>query len=648
MQIAAAVFGISRYEDASINRSAYRLHYAAKDADSFCKYVQAAWAAASDTAIECFTDSTATSTAWSSSITRLSAFDPDIFIVYLSGHAIRAEDSNAQFCLADSSNDGGTLDFLAIDRAFEQIGAETSILLLDCCYAEGVVKQSAFFRSLAGSHARIFLCSARSDQRSCEDSTIQHGLFSNAALRGLAEISPLADGAGYVDIDNLFAFVSEDVSKRAFARKERARQEPVRGGLSTSRLRLPTASVGTLGDHISTYDAVATSFRRWLMRSAALALLLFVISDLSFQHLVVRADGTIAVHSGLPPLDPIRRVLPWGIVDTGFHRSTLNQNDKTSSDTIKALERGRLVANRLWGAAGWPALLAPALATDARHTLSVLLAGRPDQATSEYDPTIHEPPIEPFVALVSLSPQIDRQVAKESVAYRLPNVDLDCSVDVSNYIEFPHLQPGTTQFVKEMDWRMATAVTPETQASNFHSVSRIVAYRHFIFARERAQGVRHTNYDGVQEFGRLADWAQSSWTPTDLPPIPHPSSWCSLTEAFLFALSSEPKIASLGEHTLLRYLKSYDRSKQGDALPEYPSIALSLLLIVGQHRQLGAAIVDGVSAFLRNDDRGLDGTVDFVDWLEAIAPETPFPSATRAFLLESLANLSKKMIFMRS
>ena len=636
MRIAAAIFGISAYEDDAIVGSIDRLHYAADDAVSFKRYVEAAYSFASEIAIECFTDSNATFDTWSSSIDRLSSFKPDTFIVYLSGHAIRSEDSNSFFCLADTSGPDSALDIQTIDHALARVGAETSLLFLDCCYAEAIVEQSEFFRSLCGDQARIFLCSARSNQRAWEDSSIQHGLFSNALIRGLADISPLADQTGFVDIDDLFTFVSQDVSTRAFARKERARQEPVKGGLRTSRLRLPTASANVLGSQISTYKAVAISFRRWLIRASVLVFIFVTISDLAIQHLQIRADGSIVVHSGLPIFDPLRRMLPGGIVDTGFDNRDLDRNFDANKDNIKAIEARHLMANRLWKSSAWPTRLGPALTTEARQSLSILLNGSLDRSAIGFDPNFHAPPISSFVALFSLSPRYERQTAEDVFSYALPEMDLKCGDEVDNRIDFPSLLPNTSRFIKELDWRLATPNTLKERQKNFDISTRIVAYRSYTFQREEAQGTNHPQYDAVREFRRLADWAQSLQMPTGSFPIGHIGSWCSLTHTFLSALGRDPEIAVAGEENLLKILRHYKSDVHGDVLPERSAFALSLLAIVAQHRPLNERVVDTVSALLRNDDRGLDGAIDIVNWLEKIAPSSRFPNLTRNFLLETL------------
>ncbi len=637
MRVGAAIFGISEYSDINLNTGANKLLYASEDVLSFERYVRAAWSTATLLTIECWTDHSATSSEWSSSIERLAAFKLDLFIVYLAGHAFRTEQDNAVFCLADAHGNDGVLTSEEIDRAFESIGAGTSVLFLDCCHAEAVVAGTRFFRVLDGSRARLFLCSARSEQRAWEDSTIQHGLFSNAVIRGLADTSPLSSVDGYVDVDDLFIFVCEDVSKRAFAQKNQARQEPVRGGMSTSRVRMPTASVAELGDQISTYQALATTFRRWLTRAAVFLIAFIVITDLSYQHLMIDSEGDIVARSGLRIFDPLRRMLPGGIIDTGFDRSDLDQNPDANTGAFSKLVNGSLLANRLRYSTAWPTKLGPLLKTEARQKLSIFLHARLDDGADGYNSAVHGPRIEEFLTLKTLDQTMDVDSVKKAFAYDLPNIDLGCWENIVNKIDFTLSNPSTTRFLKELDWHFLVTVDTDDRNKSFGKLLKIVAYRHVADARERASGIRNLKYDGVREFARLADWARSPRFRSVISEIKHPNSWCALSEVFVVALTDDDKAASNAEGILLAQLETYDKAETGDVLNSGAAMALSLLAIVARHRYLEERTVDRVSRFLRTDERGLDGPPEFAEWLTAIAPLMPFPKDTRGFLLDTLS-----------
>ena len=636
MRVGAAIFGISEYVDVTLNADDNKLHFASNDALSFEKYVRAAWPISVNHAVQCWTDRNATLAQWSSSIAHIATTKPELFIVYLAGHALRSDNSNVAFCLTDTRDEDSAITSKIIDQTFNVVDAKISILFLDCCYAEAIVNQTAFFCKLARSRARLFLCSARSNQPAWEDVSIKHGLFSRAVIRGLANNSPLANRDAHVDIDHLFAFVSDEVSKNAFARKDRARQEPVRGGLSTGSLRLPTASNISLGSQISTYDAVAAGFRRWLVRLFLFLIASFVISDLTFQHLAVDTHGKIVARSGLPLFNPIRRLLPGGITETGFNSSDLNRSETETTEDIAALDNGTLLAYRLWESYAWPAILATNLATEPRQRLSIFLNARLDHTAEKYNPNFHAPPFDEFMALFALKPNIDLKVTAKAFEYDMPEVHLDCTRDVANYLDLTTLTPATDRLNKELDWRLSLAADPEDHREKLQEALRIVAYRHLVLTREKERGVQNLKYQGVEEFRRLADWARTPRYRSFIPGMMHSGSWCSIAEAFIAVLSNDKNVSMAGERYLLTLVHTYDSASTGDALNYNAEIGLSLLSILAREITLEDSTVDSISGFLRRDKRGLDGLPDLVAWLAEIAPTTPLPADTLQFLVDTL------------
>lgn len=634
MRVAAILFGISQYEDVGLNRGSNALRYAANDAESFERYVRAAWSTASHLSIECWTDRDATSAQWLSSIERIAVEKPDLFVAYLAGHALPDGENSSAFCLADAKDRAGILKAEDFDRAFRSVGARTSVLFLDCCHAEAVIAKADFFHVLEDSAARLFLCSARGGQRAWEDAAIRHGLFSNAVISGLAEISPLTDVDGYVEIERLFGFVCDDVSRRAFAARNRERQEPVRGGLSSARLRLPTASVAVLGRQISTYEVVAIAFRRWLTRAAMLLFAAIAISDLSFQHLLVDAEGSVVAHSGLPIFEPLRRAIPGGVIDTGFDRDNLYIYDPTNTEVFDALENRRLVGSRLWASTAWPANLGPLLATEERREFSILLHGRLQEGIGSENADLNAPPIEELVTLRVLNPNLHRTAIDNVFDYGVPNVDLDCGEDAFGTIDLTHLNPPSIRFLRELDWRLSTANSIEERASRFAAASRLVGYR---YAHARVDDIGDWEYYGVLEFERLADWAVSDqYGGTAALPVENGDSWCSLVNDFVAALTAGRNRALDGEEALGALVETYNSDLTGDLVVGDAELGLALLAIVARLGSLEDATIDQVTYFLRSDSRGLNGTPQFVEWLVTVAPWIAFPEDTLTFLFESL------------
>ena len=414
---------------------------------------------------------------WTEAIDALHEARFDLFVGYLAGHAIKRDDDDFNFCLHDGDiEDGsqrGILSGTDIDHAFARVSARTSILFLDCCHAEGIVAGTSYFRSLEGDRARLFLVSARSDQRAWEDDSIGQGLFSNAVTQGLADGSKIAAPDGFVDVDRLFARVSENVAARVFSRKSEARQEPIRVGVTAAPVRLPAASVTALEDQISTYNALILSLRGWLRSVLLMAVATAVVTDFSFQHLAVDADGDIVARSGMHLLDPFRRTLPGGIVDTGFDVDDIAPRDEVDTSNHDALRDGRLLANRLRDLRGWPNRLGPLLKPRVHASMSLLLSGELPASEGIFESTMH-PPLEELAALISLRAIETIDAVARSLGYRVPEESFDCATDVSQTLDFTHLNPTTDAFLKELDWRIVLA---KDRSRALATAGRLVAYR---------------------------------------------------------------------------------------------------------------------------------------------------------------------------
>ena len=631
MRVGAALFGVSRYAAQALNDGPNRLQYAADDVRSFASYARAAWANADSLTLRLATDDGASSASWTEAIDILHEARLDLFIGYLAGHGIKRDSDHYHFCLHDADiEDGsqqGIISGADVDHAFARIGARTSILFLDCCHAEGIVAGTFYFRTLNGDRARLFLVSARSDQRAWEDHAVGHGLFSNAVTQGLADGSTIAAPDGFVDVEALFARVSEQVAARAFSRKGRARQEPIRGGATAAPVRLPTASVAALEDQVSTYDALRLSLRRWLQRVLLMTVAATVVTDLSFQHLAVDAEGDIVARSGIHLFDPFRRTLPGGIVDTGFGADDIAQRDEVDTSDYDALREGRLLANRLRGLGGWPTKLGPLLKPRVQASLSLLLSGELPVSAEVFESAMHRPPLDELAARISLKAGETIDSAARNFEYLVPEESLDCAADISRTFDFSHLSPSTTEFLKELDWRMVLA---KDRSRALATAGRLVAYRLHVNVREGSFGEDPT-YDPRSEFARFAAWSTGSAV-SDF----DTGGWCEPVALLFAALGSEGDVAAAAERALVETVRAFDLATHGDAAPTEVEISLMLLAIIAQHRALEGATIDGVARFLREDERGLDGPPIFVQWLSTIAPLTPFPDLTREFLLDAL------------
>ena len=631
MRVGAALFGVSRYAAQALNDGPNRLQYAADDVRSFASYSRAAWTNADSLTLRLATDDGASSASWTEAIDTLHEARLDLFIGYLAGHGIKRASDHFHFCLHDADiEDGshqGIISGADIDYAFARVGARTSILFLDCCHAEGIVAGSSYFRSLNGDRARLFLVSARSDQRAWEDDSFGHGLFSNAVTQGLADGSTITGPDGFVDVEVLFARVSKNVAERAFSRKGGARQEPIRGGVTAAPVRLPTASVTALEDQISTYGALILSFRRLLQRALLIAVAAAVVTDLSFQHLAVDADGDIVARSGIRLLDPIRRTLPGGIVDTGFDADDIAPRDDVDISDYDALRDGRLLANRLRGLGGWPTKLGPLLKPREQASLSLLLSGELPASAEMFESTMHPPPLKELAALIGLRAGETIDAAARSFGYQVPEENFDCAADISRTLDFTHLNPKTDEFLKELDWRIVLAKDRSTALA---TAGRLVAYRLNVNVREGSFG-KDPTYDARREFARLAAWS-AGIAVSDF----DAGGWCQPIALLLAALGNEDDLAAAAERALVETVRTFDLGTHRNVAPPEVKISLFLLAIIAHHRALEGATIDRVAGFLREDERGLNLPPTFVQWLSTIAPFGPFPDVTREFLIDAL------------
>ena len=624
MHVGAALFGVSRYKAQALNDGLNRLQYAADDVRSFASYVRAVWSNADSLTLRLATDDDASSASWTEAIDTLHQAKLDLFIGYLAGHGIKRDGDRFHFCLHDADIENGIqkgiISGTEIDHAFARVGARTSILFLDCCHAEGIVAGTSYFRSLNGDRARLFLVSARSDQRAWEDDSIGHGLFSNAVMQGLADGSAVAAPDGFVDLESLFAQASENVAARAFSRKDGARQEPIRGGVAASPIRLPTASITVLNDQIPTHDALRLRMRRWLSRALLVSVVVFVVTDLSFQHFAIGANGNIVVRSGIWLFDPFRRIFPGGIIDTGFYRDHLKFRDPDNSSDYDALKH--LHVNRLHGLRGWPKTLAPLLEAPRPQTsLSLLLSAELPASAESFDSSKGPPPLKELAALIGLRADRTIDAVARSFKYHVSEEDLDCSDDASQIFNFSHLNPKTTEFLREIDWRM---VLTKNRLKALATVGRLVSYR-------LVHNGAMSGYDAKREFARFADWSAGSTVPNL-----NASGWCDPASLLVDALGDKSDLAAMAEQTLVETVRTFDLGTHGDMAPPEVEVSLFLLAIIARYRDLEDTTIDGVSWFLREDKRGLSGPSSLVQWLSAIAPLTSFPDTTRKFLIDAL------------
>ncbi|MDE0031944.1 MAG: hypothetical protein OXU75_02215 [Deltaproteobacteria bacterium] len=249
-------------------------------------------------------------------------------------------------------------------------------------------------------------------------------------------------------------------------------------------------------------------------------------------------------------------------------------------------------------------------------------------STKLFESTMHPPPLDELAAFISLRGGETITATARSFGYQVPEESLDCAANISRTIDFPQLNPGTAEFLKELDWRMVLA---KDRSKALATAGRLVAYRLNVHVINGSFGDENPNYDARSEFARFATWSAGSAV-SDF----DADGWCKPAGLLLAALGDEGDVAATAERVLFETVRTFDLGTHGIVAPSEVEIALFLLAIIAQHRALEGATIDGVAGFLRDDESRLNGPPIFAQWLSTIAPFTPFPDMTREFLIDAL------------
>ena len=198
--------------------------------------------------------------------------------------------------MADAELGRQSLNGSRIRSLLDKISAEYIIVLIDGCHAEAVATSIGLPVNLHAGKGRLIIASARADQRSWEDDSLQRSLFSDVVLRGLSLGSPIADLSGRVDVEaRLVPYLREQVPLEAATRKGRQAQEPVSGGWMAQPLMLPTIEARSLGRPLTTVETIRAGIRRALFGLAGVVVVSLLALDSLAFHLAVTTTGQLVV-----------------------------------------------------------------------------------------------------------------------------------------------------------------------------------------------------------------------------------------------------------------------------------------------------------------------------------------------------------------
>lgn len=318
MTIASVSLGVGDYGAHAEPSGGERLVYAPADAAWFDSYVASCWPAARRILLA---NADATLTSLTKACEDAGSLAPDLFLLFLAGHAT-VTDVGASFL---AYPEGGSAPALVggpvLDRLLRRVSARTTVLLLDCCHAEGVLSGCSFFGALEGSDARVFLVSSRLHQRSWEDQATKSGLFTSCLRESLQPTR----GRTEADLErDVFEVVRARLPIIVFQQKRGAAQEPVRGGIAAHPIMLPLVGHTGIGVEAGPLRALVKRFRSVLL-AAGLAFAAGLIGmESSTYHLVLGRKG-IEVRRGLHELARFIPASPLLRVDTGILSTDVEQ-----------------------------------------------------------------------------------------------------------------------------------------------------------------------------------------------------------------------------------------------------------------------------------------------------------------------------------
>jgi Caspase domain len=330
--LGSVVLGISAYRYAGEVDYAPALKYAITDAEAILKYLRTCWPDGSDAVIRSVDETGADIDAIGKAFAEVAAAGPyDLFLVYLSGHGIRSTPKAGFILQPDATGGLAVATAEELDRLLSSVEAKRTAFILDCCYAEAIIAGMQFFKTLDGSEARLFIGSSRADQLTWEDDEAKHGVFTAHLIDMLNAgdaFRPTVD-PDRVQVDaELFPFLCDQVPLYVLDHKG-AKQEPVKGGISSSAMTLPTAR---LARRIRQRTALGTALRR--LRQITATGIVCVLVGLGLTYVLVYytevdRSGEIVLRNGTRWLEPLFRYLPTLRTRTGIDISMLSADSQS-------------------------------------------------------------------------------------------------------------------------------------------------------------------------------------------------------------------------------------------------------------------------------------------------------------------------------
>jgi hypothetical protein len=251
-------------------------------------------------------DHDATSEALQKDVDMLEGQPPfDLFLVYMAGHG-RVSAAGFSFVLAGhrSASEARTGD---LDGWFLRVPAHNRLVVIDACNAGRFLDATDLVRATGDARAAFVLTAATREQRAWEDPFAKRTLLADALIHGLTgDIS----GSAPIDVPaQMFPFVSDYVTRHAFALKAGALQEPVWGGVAGVALALPVGRASARSA-LTTGQVLLRRTRQIVSALIAVAIVILVAVFASTWRPALHESGSVELRAGPKWLSPLN-VGPW-------------------------------------------------------------------------------------------------------------------------------------------------------------------------------------------------------------------------------------------------------------------------------------------------------------------------------------------------
>jgi hypothetical protein len=508
LRVGSLVIGINDYRHEYYQNGEYKLEFAKADALAFYKYLVAAWPNVAPGNHILLCDQDALPFRIKNALLDLARAGPfDLLFLYFAGHGEK-NDNNAWLCTVDARPGEVDLGIAELDALISSIQSDIVIWFIDCCYAESIVSKSDFMKSLMDSQARLFVCSARAEQRTWEEKELGHGIFSYALIKALSKGDSVAHSDNGIDVDReLFPHLCEQVPLLVYKYKKGYRQEPVKGGISRSQVTLPIAETDFSGLGSSIYEVVRRRYRQALAVTAALILVAFLFIQIFFYHLAIDDTGRVVVRNGIRETFGF---LPRGIgtrIDTGFDMASLSS--KKTPENLALLSR--LQNGQIWGIwtqtslrgyRSWADNVTPLLSESKRERATLLLTGdlspemyayiqkafSPNEGESTWlDVDSWKTNLVAESLILNPNDTGNRIHWLNALMPKIDNVDLNASAPPKNVLDFTVLDLASSEVVGHLNaLRIYVTTNPTTPIDSFQDVLKLVSYR-AVFSTVKSQ-----------------------------------------------------------------------------------------------------------------------------------------------------------------